>query len=366
MTKEKNSATEADQEELELAVEEDETEALVSYEIASYPSDLTLAGIRDMWKQGDIIIPDFQRNYVWNLKQASLLIESFLLGLPVPQVFFYVDAENKSLVIDGQQRILSAVFFFEGLFGDENTQGKRQVFRLSGLDERSPFFGKRYVDLSEADQRRLRAAILRAINIKQLSPKSENTSIYHIFERLNTGGTPLRAQEIRNCVFRGEIVSTLRKLNKLPDWRKILGKKSLDKHQKDVELVLRVFALSSGGWRKYAKPMKEFLNVAMQTNRDADSKRVLDFVSRFEKAIRIVAEQLGQKPFHIRGPLNSSALDSVMGTVIDHLEDVPEDLDERYGRLTADKQFMSATTFGTSDVELLHRRFQRAKALLIG
>lgn len=67
----------------ELEVDEvlDEEEAYVTYDIASYPSDLTLGGLADLWINKDIVIPDFQRNFVWNIKQASLLIESFLLGL---------------------------------------------------------------------------------------------------------------------------------------------------------------------------------------------------------------------------------------------------------------------------------------------
>jgi len=188
----------------ELEVDEvmdDEEEVSVTYDIASYPSDLTLSVLYEMWGNGDIVIPEFQRNFVWNIRQSSLLIDSFLLGLPVPQVFFHVDDENKSVVIDGQQRIMTVVFFFEGYFGSENIQGRRQVFRLQGLDPVNPIARKRFVDLDESAQRKLRSSVLRAINIRQLHPAGETTSIYHIFERLNTGGTPLRPQEIRNCVF---------------------------------------------------------------------------------------------------------------------------------------------------------------------
>src|SRR5690606_22122035 len=149
----------------------------------------------------------FQRNFVWSIKQSSLLIESFLLGLPVPQVFFYIDADNTNLVIDGQQRILSVVFYFEGYFGSENLQGRRQVFRLTGLSKGSPYAGKRFEDLSQTEQRKLKNSVLRAVNIRQLAPANQNTSMYHIFERLNTGGTPLRPQEIRNCVFHGDLVN---------------------------------------------------------------------------------------------------------------------------------------------------------------
>lgn len=77
-----------DDEDLVIDGEYDDDEVYVNYDIASYPSDLTLNTIQEMWNQKNIVIPDFQRNFVWSIKQASLLIESFLLGLPVPQVFF--------------------------------------------------------------------------------------------------------------------------------------------------------------------------------------------------------------------------------------------------------------------------------------
>ena len=221
-----------------------EDEFFISYDIATYPSDFTLPGIVEMWHNGDITIPEFQREFVWTINQSSLLVELFLLGLPVPPVFFYIDDENKNLVVDGQQRILSTVFFFEGFFGVENIQGKRQVFRLTGLNEKSPYYKKQYKDLSEIDQRKLRNTVLRAINIRQLSPTGENTCVYHIFERLNTSGTPLKPQEIRNVAFRGEFVSILRKLNLDPNWRTIMGKETIDKHQTDVELITRLFAFS--------------------------------------------------------------------------------------------------------------------------
>lgn len=351
--------------ELEVDEVQDDGEALVQYEIASYPSDLTLWGIKDMWKDGDILIPDFQRNYVWTINQASLLIESFLLGLPVPQVFFYVNDQNKNLVIDGQQRILSIVYYFDGYFGDENIQGKRQVFRLTGLDERSHFANKRYEDLDETEQRMLRSRVLRAINIRQLSPKGENTSIYHIFERLNTGGTPLKPQEIRNCVFRGSFVGILAALNQDANWRKLVGKKVLDKHKKDIELILRVFALSDNNWQKYEKPMKEFLNVAMNENKDGNSKRVKQFEARFTKAVELIVDELGNKPFHIRGPLNSSALDSVLCTIMDNIEKMPDDINIRYRALLKNEKFIAATYYGTSDVTVLQQRFKEAVAQLI-
>ena len=358
--------TKMEHEDLQLEVDETlEDEVMVSYDIATYPSDFTLGGIVDMWKAGDITIPEFQREFVWSIKQSSLLIESFLLGLPVPPVFFYIDDENKNLVVDGQQRILSIVFYLEGFFGLENLHGKRQVFRLQGLDEKGPFYKKKYDELSESDKRKLRNTVLRAINIRQLDPAGENTSIYHIFERLNTGGTPLKPQEIRNVVFRGKIVQLFRELNQDENWRHILGKKALDKHQKDIELVLRVFALS-GTVGDYEKPMKEFLNKAMQKYRRGNKPEIQRFRKLFHQTAELIVKELGIKPFHLRGPLNTSVLDSVFCNLLSSFDHVPNNLKKKFDQLVKDPKFAQLTTTGTTDTLVVKQRFGLVKSYLLG
>jgi len=350
---------------LEVEEETEDNEVHVEYDIASYPSDLTLSVVNEMWTNGDIQIPDFQRNFVWNIRQSSLLIESFLIGLPVPQVFFYVDATNKSQVIDGQQRIMSVVYFLEGYFGPESIQGRKQVFRLHGLDDSSPFAKKRFVDLTETQQRKLKGAVLRAINIRQLNPKGEATSIYHIFERLNTGGTALKPQEIRNVVYRGELVKILRQLNQDKNWRKIVGKATYDRHQKDVELILRIFGLTYS-YDTYEKPMKEFLNVVMEREKKGTSQNVGSLIAGFPTVARLIASQLGDRPFHIRGPLNSSALDAVFATLLGAVGSIPGDIAERYKHLKSDKDFSETTFYSTSDLSVVKRRFEAARKYLLG
>jgi hypothetical protein len=335
---------------------EEEESASVSYDIATYPSDFTLSGITDMWKDGDIVIPEFQREFVWTIKQSSLLIDSFLCGLPVPPVFFYIDEENKNLVIDGQQRILTVAFYMEGYFGRESTHGKRSVFRLKGIGEKNPYLNKRFSDLAESDQRKLRQTVLRAVNIRQLYPAGAGTSAYHIFERLNTGGTPLRPQEIRNCVFRGSFAGILKKLNKDVNWRLIIGRKAIDRRQRDVEFLLRVFALV-GAASKYEKPMKEFLNKAMKDNKDGATDKVRSFVETFPKVTKLIVEQMGERPFHIRGPINISALDSVMSVLIEGYKKLPKvDLGKKWKILQQSKQFQEWTRPGSSDAKVLQNR----------
>ena len=354
------------EDDLSLEEENEDDAVSITYDIASYPSDFTLSGIAQMWSEGDILIPDYQREFVWTMRQSSLLIDSFLSGLPVPPVFFYIDEDNKNLVIDGQQRILSVVFFFEGYFGKESTQGKRQVFRLTGLPENSPYHNKKFEELDESAQRKLKQAVLRAVNIRQLNPIGESTSAYHIFERLNTGVTPLKPQEIRNCVFRGGFNKILKDLNKDPNWRKILGKSYLDKHQKDVELLLRVFSLV-GSSKDYEKPMKEFLNKAMKKHDSGKTKKVKDFVSIFPTVTNLIVSTLGEKPFHLRGPLNVSALDSVMCVLIENHNRINElDLQNRFNRLLQDEDFDEYTRINTTDTKTVISRIQKVKEYLVG
>lgn len=345
--------------------EEEESPSNIRYDIASYPSDLTLAGVKVMWESGDIAIPSFQRNFVWSIKQSSLLIDSFLCGLPVPPVFFYITEENLNLVIDGQQRIMSIVYFLNGYFGREDHQRRKQVFRLE-LSKKHPYNGFTFDDLPESDKRKLQhSSVLRAINIRQLNPEDKGTSAYHIFERLNTGGTPLTPQEIRNCVFMGEFSELLKDLNNDSNWRKIIGKPAHDKHQKDVELILRVFAMYCMR-KSYEKPMKEFLNSAMRKYRDGGASEVLCFKDRFPLVAKYVIDTLGERPFHIRGPLNMSALDSVMATLIENHGKTPGDLKPRFATLRFNDTFISTTTLGSADVANVSARFRVAKDILIG
>ncbi len=107
--------------------------------------------------------------------------------------------------------------------------------------------------------------------------------MYLIFERLNTGGTQLSPMEIRKAVYHGRPYDFLANLNDDPDWRKILGQRGHDKRLKDVELVLRVLALSVG-WRAYTKSMKGFLNRFMDVIQVMTDAQLEDLGDRFGAA----------------------------------------------------------------------------------
>lgn len=335
------------------------------YEVITYPADFTIEGLVSKFNRGNLIIPGFQRNYVWNIKQASRLIESFLLGLPVPAIFIFTDGEtNEQLVIDGQQRLLTLVYFFSGYFGEESA-GRKTVFKLKGLNENSPYFNKTYSDLeqeNEAAFNKLNDSVLRAFVIKQITPKG-NTSVYHIFERLNTGGTQLVGQEIRNCVYHGKFNSLLCELNQYESWRQIFGTQSYHRRQKDVELILRFLAFHEEQ-DSYERPIKDFMSNFMAKHQNADDEVLERFENIFKDTCDKVLEYLGERPFHIWSGFNVAAFDSIFTTFAKY--GFPEDSNERFNMLKEDPDFVPGVRGATADESIVQLRMSLAKQYLAG
>lgn len=348
----------------ELKTEEENDEIpFVEFDITVSPSDPTLELLVGQIQREDIIIPFYQRRYVWKIEQASRLIESFLMGLPVPQIFLYVNDEDQMEVIDGQQRILSVKYFMEGYFGEPDARGRRQVFELKGLSERSFFNGKTFDTLPLKEQRKLRNSTLRAINIKQLKPSNRNDSVFHIFERLNTGGTQLKPQEIRNAVYRGNIVSELQYLNDIVEWQSILGLKKKDKNQKDVELILRLFSLYKSH-DDYEKPMLKYLNLSMRENAKFNSDFSNEFKTKFPKVLNLISSSI-TRPFRPKGVLNAASLEGVFIALLEMDELINSDvLLTRYNALMNSSAFRDVIVGSTTDTLMLKRRIKIAKSFM--
>jgi hypothetical protein len=278
------------------------------YEIRTQGADFTLELLSQKISSGEVIIPKFQRKYVWPVKKASRLIESYLLGLPVPQIFLYQESKRRDLlVVDGQQRLLSSHFFLRGTLEDEKTP-----FLLTNVKQQ--WEGKSFKDLEEGDKRRLKNYILRATIFEQIDP-ADDKSVYEIFERLNTGGMPLTEQEVRNCVTRGNINEFLDELNLDASWRLLLGKAEPDKRMKDVEMILRVFALIEG-WDTYKKPMKDFISTYMAKNAEINEKDQKRLREHFSAITNKILTDAGPSALRVAtGRINIAVLDSVMVAV---------------------------------------------------
>ena len=344
----------------EILIEETETDdddepQNVRYEIMSYPTDYTVKVIYEKWQSSQLVIPHYQRRYVWNLTQASRLIESLLLGLPIPQVFLYREYSSPTLyVVDGHQRLATIARFYNGKFSDNRD------FRLRGVN--SDWNGKNYSELSEDDRTTLNDATLRSMIIRQIQP-NDNSSIYQIFERLNTGGTQLNQMEIRRVIFHGKANGFLEKLNENADWRALIGNSAPDTRYRDVEILLRVLALSEN-WRTYSKPMKQFITNYMESLDKSDVEHLKQIEQRFSRACSLVKAELGEKPFHLRQRLNLAALDSVMACLMESSVSPKSDLKSAHQELINNQRYLEAVERHTSDVSAIKERFELARGLL--
>jgi hypothetical protein len=206
--------------------------------------DLNVSTLLDQWADRTLILPDIQRQYVWDNARASRLVESLLLNIPIPVVYFAETEDVKYLVIDGHQRIRSIARYVNG------------EFALSGLRVLSTLNGRRFYQLTEREQRQIKTRVLRAIII---SFDSDPAMKFEVFERLNTGSIALNAQEVRNSTHRGPMNDLIGQMVKDPALRGCVGTAEPRRRMADQELVLRHLAMRSN-WREYRPPMKRFLN----------------------------------------------------------------------------------------------------------
>ena len=287
--------------------------------------------------------------------KASRFVESLLLGLPVPGIFLSREVEtNKLLVIDGQQRLVTLRDFYDGIF---TPTGRR--FALADLATR--FDGLTYKTLPDDDRRRLADSIIHATVVRQDEPSEDDSSIYMVFERLNTGGMPLSAQEIRACIYHGSFNQLLERLNENVQWREIFGKPH--KRTRDRELILRFLALNFNS-DAYEPPMKAFLNRFMKKDRNLSSKESSRYEETFSSTIDLVHKSIGLKAFRPVRALNAAAFDAVMVGLARRLKRGPvgdiDKLRREYGNLLHDDDFERGIETSTTTVVNVRERLRLA------
>jgi len=289
-----------------------------------------------------------------------------LLGLPVPGVFFATEREtNKLLVIDGQQRLKTLQFFLAGAFNPKPEEKKQTVFKLTEVLDR--FKDRTYKTLDERDRIRLDNSVIHATIIKQQSPPNGDTSIYHIFERLNSGGRRLAPQEIRCAIYHGPLINLLRTLNDNASWREIFGKPA--PRLKDQELILRFLAFYFGA-DKYSRPMADFLSSFAAKHQNADKDFVEKASRSFQLTVGMIKEALGHRAFRPQRAINAAVFDSVMyglahRMAADPTPD-PKTVAARYDALLKDSEYVEAVSRSTADEAFVSRRLLKAKETFAG
>jgi len=243
----------------------------------------------DNWKNGDLLLqPDFQRNFVWDERKASNLIESVLLKIPIP-IIYTAEDNGYEEVVDGQQRLTSIFSYIDGRFPDGKT------FRLRKLKILTELSGKNFVELPEI----LKKSILkRGLSVIKISSQSNDDIKFEMFERLNTNITKLNAQELRNCMYHGEYNTFIKNLSRNHDFQYILNKPDISKRMYDCELVLLFLAFCNKNFERFKGSMNQFLNDDMRIKRNIGSDEKIELEEIFNKSVELIRVIWGKNAFY--------------------------------------------------------------------
>jgi len=302
----------------ELRLTEEEREDLDSVQAEAKPvsysgQDFDVDGLIKRLISRDILVPTFghddedieaagfQRGFVWRRPQMDKFIESILLGYPIPGVFLVKQSDKRYLVLDGQQRLLTLKFFKDGIY-----EGREFSLRNVADEYKDLTYKKLPDDL----RRQFENTFIQAIIVSSDGSAESLEAIYHIFERLNSGGTQLTAHEIRVALYAGSFIDYLEHLNKGSHWRSLYGTKS--PRLRDQELVLRTFALMDRS-DLYKRPLKKFLNDVVAAHRNENERDHALFTDAFQAACRLLSESAGREAFRFgKSQVNSALAEAVL------------------------------------------------------
>lgn len=323
--------------------------------------DKAVSDLVDMIHSEDLVLdPDYQRNYVWDNKRASLLVESVLLNVPIPVIYVAEDDEGKWIIVDGLQRLNSLSRYFNN------------EFKLRNLEILDELNGSQFSNLNPKAKRLLKNGILRVIVIKA---ESHPEIKYDIFQRLNRGAVSLNEQELRNCMYRGKFCTLLKELRKYKPFLAAIGLQEPHKRYYDTELILRFFAIQSaystvdGKVTAYPNKMKTFLNRFMRENQNPTDDQIRKFSAVFKETIDKVVAILPPPSFRRVKPedgsvdtrLNRALMDAIMVAFsnygADFLSPRKDEIIALYRDLPKNNpSFNDALIYGTSDTKKLELR----------
>ena len=306
------------------------------------------------------LFPEYQRRIVWTVEQQSGLVESILLGVPIPSVFMFENGIDDYEVIDGLQRINSIRGF------------RNNEFKLSGLKEFRALEGLSYETCNPVIQGRFDRAKLPA-KILTMLPRNGNGKTEEfaesdirrfIFSRINSGGKQLNEQQLRNAVYKTNFNSAINELSKTAEFRDAFdipkdidapsnllvkmtqGHSGLYYDMKDCEMVLSFFALR-GGHKTGA--LEEILDNTMENEKSTDVNRVNELKVEFLDRLKFLMELFDNRPFDMRPPYHTNRKISIemyvaLMITIDSKWEEKNELLQRRQKIKEAKNFFIADT----------------------
>lgn len=258
------------------------------------------------------LTPDFQRNgNLWSLEQQSRLIESLMLKIPIPTFYFNAADEDKWMVIDGLQR-LSA--FQNFLVGNENENGERILECFVGMQYMRDFNGITFAELPRQYMRRIKETPIVAYTVERGTPDG---IVYNIFQRINTGGLELKAQEIRQALYVGKATALIQKLAESKEFLAATQYAIPTERMADREYVNRFIAFTELDYAsEYRGNIDDFLRKALKKLNHYEDKEILRVETSFFRVMTYSRAILGRYAFRKynenwrRGPINKALFES--------------------------------------------------------
>lgn len=310
--------------------------------------------------QCKIIVPEFQRNQVWKRQQKSRFIESLILNIPIPPFYMSQDLDGKLIIVDGLQRSTAIFEFFSN------------NYQLVGLEALPQLNGKLYEEL-DSD---LRARIEdRELLLYILKPTVPMSIVYDIFNRINSNGTPLTRQEIRNCIYIGKATRLLAKLADSEEFKRAVDYGLPSLRMKDREAILRFFAFSSpNAIVEYKGDLDDFLGKAMRRINRMSDEEIDNIESRFIKVMELTFDFFGKNNFRLptdanRGRLNIALLE-VVSVFFDKMDKSKLILnkmyivDVYYNVLLKDSEFRETIRISTGSEKNVKTKFEKVFNIL--
>lgn len=330
------------------------------FNISSWGADLSFREILMMYEENELVKPELQRNYVWTKLEASRFIDSILLGLPVPSIFFAKMENEQKLIIDGYQRIMTVKDFVSGIFS-----GNNESFKLSNTNSiNRRWRNKTFAELTDTEKIRIKATTIHAIIFEQREP-DDNSGMYQIFERINTGGKTLKSQEIRNCIYQGDMNNLLIELNGHPLWRQILMSNKVDPRMLDIELILRFFSmhfLYNNRPDTHTINLTNYMNDFMFNKKLMNEEEKQNFANTFSNMLEKVFELFGNAAFrkpsqsNRKSKVNPVLFDAISIATIKAIEnniDFPDRIavTKNYNLLFDNEDFINMISKRTTNIE---------------
>ena len=345
-----------DVEELEkINLNEDDNSEVPPSDIVAYNELRSCADLFRLYNDKILDIhPDFQRDIVWNLEKQTRFIDSLIKQLPIPSLCLTLDYKTeKRIVIDGLQRIQSIINFLSEDW---------KLAKLEDIDDR--ISGKTVLEIKETNSiliERVKNAVLPITILRcDLSKESHANYLFTIFHRLNSGGTALNNQEIRNAIYSGNFNKFLKEANQYPKWKVIIGMNDNEISNRFLkeELILRFFAFFDNQ-TLYTGKLAKFLNNYMHENRKISESVLADKSYYFYKTIDLIFEKITN--CGVMDKTTNTIVEAIMVGVAKNLDKLKEQSNEEvkilYDRILDSESFSQENlAYGLSGKEKVNNR----------